>query len=95
MKRILIAIALCFTFIACGEQNSIDQDKYLKVYREILIARETIPNLDSANMEVQKILDKYKYSMKTFKNDAIELQKQGGDFIKIIDSLRKEFRSQP
>lgn len=95
MKRILIALALFFTFIACGEQSSIDQDKYLKVYREILIARETIADSLEANKEVQDILEKYEYTLDRFAEEAMELQRNSGDFLKIVDSLRKEFRAQP
>lgn len=93
MKKIILVCVICFMAVACDEQGNIDKEKYLEAYREILIARETIADSLEANEEVQRILEKYKYTMKSFADDAMKLTKGDGEFLNIIDSLRKEFRA--
>ncbi len=93
MKKFLIAATLCLILISCDDQGNIDKEKYLEAYREILVARETIADSLEANQEVQRILEKYKYTTKSFADDAMKLISEDGEFYQIIDSLRKEFRS--
>ncbi len=92
MKKIIIAFSLCFMLFACDSEGNVDKDKYLKVYKEILVVRESISDSIAANKEVQLILDKYKYTTKSFADETMKLMSQDKDLFNIIDSLRKEFR---
>jgi hypothetical protein len=85
----LFTIVLGFTY--CSKEGfSSDERKFIKTYKEILIARYSIADSVKANQEVMNILKRNGYSFREFLDTFWELRnKDSKRFSAIIDSIRK------
>jgi hypothetical protein len=54
---------------ACSNKKVIEENKFVKVYSDLVIAQDTIPNNPSTfNSEKQKIFARYNVSSEEYKN---------------------------
>jgi hypothetical protein len=81
-----ILISFSFLFFACG--NSIDKEKFINTYREILITRAKFDDSLQANKAVLQVLQQNGYDLQTFQQDFIHLAKNENGFLILIDSMR-------
>ena len=89
MKIFFISIIITFFFIGCGDADNSD-NKLFKVYEDIAVARESIDDIDSANVVIDSILNSYGYTEKEFRKAIFDLRKEDPEmFIQIIDSVKK------
>jgi hypothetical protein len=86
---LLILISACIILVvSCGESNE-EKERFFKAYKEILVARETISDTASANMETAKIIMNNGFTKNEFKDMFISLSKNREEFVRVIDSLRQ------
>lgn len=88
MKKIIVLVTMILAVAAC-DTNSIDEKRFVRTYKDILLTRENIKDLDSANKMVIQVMKKHGYDPITFKNDFEELAKNKERFTKVIDSVRQ------
>lgn len=83
---LIIVSTLVVFFVACSDE--VNKDKFLQIYRQILITRtKTIDSLE-ANKRVLEILKQNNYDEESFKREFYYLAKNENGFLKIIDSMR-------
>ncbi|MEE9431026.1 MAG: hypothetical protein V3V16_08305 [Melioribacteraceae bacterium] len=86
--------------LSCSENNSIDKEILAKTYVDILVAEEYYKNIDSINIEKEKVFKKYSidtasyYStLKSFSSD----KESWNDFFKLantyLDTLKANVKS--
>ncbi len=93
MKKLfcgLILFSFVFLFQCSKDRFSSDERKFIKTYKEILLARYTIADSVKANQEVLKILKRNGFSFRQFLEKFWELKnKDSKRFAELIDSVRK------
>ncbi len=93
MKNYIIAAIVSVFFLAsCGADRA-EEEKFLQIYREILIAREQIADSLKANQRVAEILEKNGYDEPRFRQTFFEFAKDKKRFTEMLDSLRKSVLS--
>ncbi|MBM2813757.1 MAG: hypothetical protein HW421_519 [Ignavibacteria bacterium] len=86
--KYLIAFFTILILVSCSESK--EQEKFLNVYREILIARDSYLDSIKASKEILKIYTKYGFTAETFKKKYFEYAANHQEFIRMIDSLRQQ-----
>ncbi len=88
MKNIIFCLVFIFALSACSQDEN-SEGRFIETYRQILIARETIPDSVQANTAVSKIIQKNGYTESSFKEEFFNLAKDKKSFGNLIDSVRK------
>lgn len=88
MNYILILLSLLL-LSACEQENSIDDEKFLDIYTEVLIARESTTNREKGTEEVNKVLAEHGMTEPEFRKTYLELSKEDPKRLgRLIDSIR-------
>lgn len=88
MKRFsLLICSVCFLFIACSHSDD-DKERFIRTYKEILIARERYQDTSVANAEVKKSYKKNQYTEQTFFEDWKYYTKDPKEFLVMMDTIR-------
>lgn len=87
---VLILFSLVFCIQCSKDKFSSDEKKFIKTYKEIILARYTIEDSVKANQEVLKIIKQNGYSFRQFLETFWELRnKDSKRFSELIDSVKK------
>jgi hypothetical protein len=86
MKKILI-ILIAIAAISCSTKDN-GTDKFLNVYKEILIVREQTSDNEIATKKINSILEKNGYSEAEFREEFMKLSQDKEKFLKLLDSIR-------
>lgn len=91
-KIFLIFLLMVFSFFACQkEKYSSSEKKFMKTYKEILIARYTIEDSIKANKKVKEILKQNGFTFREFLDFSWDLRtKDVKKFNEMMDSIRNE-----
>lgn len=87
-------LVLSILFFSCGSEDSKNEYPVIKIYKEVLIAREVNPDSSIANKKIDSIFQSYGTSEPEFRKRIIEQSQNRDDFIKLIDSLRNSIKSE-
>jgi len=88
MKKILLLLCASFIlFIACSHSDD-DKERFIRTYKEILIARERYQDTTIANAEVKKTYKKNQYTEQTFFEDWKYYVKDPKEFLIMMDTIR-------
>lgn len=90
MKKIIFILLIIF--VSCGTDK--EEERFIRTYRQILIARAESTDSLAANAKVQKILQNNGYTESEFRKIFFTLASKEKDFILIIDSLRNSVRNE-
>jgi len=85
--KIVYILSLMFLFLSCN--NSVDEEKFFSLYKEILIVRSQEEDSTIANPKVKELFKEYNYSEEQFKNDFYLLADKDEKFASKVDSLRR------
>lgn len=88
MKYILILISIII-LTSCEQEKHISDEKFLDIYTEVLIARESTTDREKGTKEVNKVLAKYGMTEPEFRQVMIDIsQKEPKRLGRLIDSIR-------
>ncbi len=95
---ILPLLAFLFTFLSCSNDKVIDEDKFVKVYTDLVIAHDTIPgnyaSFDSVKNTVFKkygiTLEQYDYTVNYYNQDVKRWEGFFNKATAYIDTLRSK-----
>ena len=88
MKYILIILSLLI-LSSCEQEDSIDDKKFLDIYTEVLIARESTTDREKGTEEVNKVLAEHGMTEPEFRKTYLELSKEDPKRLgRLIDSIR-------
>ena len=88
MKKILLFLCTFFIFfIACSHSDD-DKERFIRTYKEILIARERYQDTTTANKEVKKVYKKNQYTEQTFFEDWKYYTQDPKEFLIMMDTIR-------
>lgn len=59
---------LIIIFSGCSQDKTINEDKFVKIYTDLVIAQDTIPNISSFNKAKNKIFERYNISSNDYEN---------------------------
>lgn len=93
MKMKITILLILIALVSCSSDNE-EEIRFMKVYKDILIAREQIQDSLAANNAVDSILKQNGYTQKEFKEAYFELATNSERFISVIDSVRNEIREE-
>lgn len=79
--------------LSCSKTESIDKDKLVDVYANILIIRESESDSLLAIERIDSVLGSYGMTEMEFRQTIFQLSRTDKEFIKIIDSTRNRIRS--
>ncbi len=86
MKKIIILLLVLFA-VSCSKEDK-STDKFLNVYKEILIVREQTSDNEVATKQINSILKKNGYTENQFRAEFMELSKDKEKFLRLLDSIR-------
>ncbi|MGE5479332.1 MAG: hypothetical protein ACM3U1_02785 [Chloroflexota bacterium] len=89
-KKVLLTAALAIgvvIVVACADANR-DRERFMRIYQEVLIARELHSDSLRAEEEVQKILQKNGFTEQSFREEFIKFAQDKDDFIRMMDTIR-------
>lgn len=86
MKKILFLLIFIFA-VSCSTKDD-STEKFLNVYKEILIVREQTSDNEKASSQINTILKKNGYTETKFREEFMELSKDREKFLKLLDSIR-------
>lgn len=88
MKKTLIILSLVMLF-ACSEESEVSQEKFVQIYKEILIARESTSDVEKGTSNVNEVFDKYNISESQFRKMFMKLSAENPKRLtEMIDSVR-------
>jgi hypothetical protein len=86
MKKTLLFLIFLFA-VSCSNKDD-STEKFLNVYKEILIVREQNSDNETATKKINAVLEKNGYTEKEFRAEFIELSQDREKFLKLLDSIR-------
>ena len=86
-RKIFYFISVCILFIACSHSNE-DKERFMKCYKEILVARERYQDTSIANAEVKKTYKRNKYNEQQFFEDWKYYTQDPQEFLIMMDTIR-------
>lgn len=90
MKKMIFILSLV-VFFACGEESKLNDEKFIQVYKEILIARESTPDVQAGTEKVMQILANHGMSEPEFRKMYMKLSSEKPKRLaEMIDSIRHE-----
>jgi Zn-finger nucleic acid-binding protein len=93
--KILLFCSISFICLSsCSGWFGTDKDKFVDTYKDILIARETIPDSTNYEKEYQKILEKHGYNTKSFQEDYYKLSKKPDQLLALMDTARNRAKNE-
>jgi hypothetical protein len=88
MKKLFILIFLSIIFIISCSDSKEQKERFIKTYKEILIARERFSDTAIANTEVRKAFRRHNYSEQTFFEDWQHYTSNPKEFLVMMDTIR-------
>lgn len=74
---------------ACSEENGISEEKFIQIYKEVLLARESTVDREEGTSNVNEVFAKYNISEPEFRGMYMKLSSENPQRLaEIIDSIR-------
>lgn len=86
LKSILMMLLLILIF-SCSHSDD-DKERFIRTYKEILVAREQYQDSSIANAEVKKVYKKNQYTEQTFFEDWKYYVEDSKEFLIMMDTIR-------
>jgi hypothetical protein len=86
MKKILFLLIIIFA-VSCSKKDD-STEKFLNVYKEIVIVREQTSENEAATKQINLILEKNGYTESEFRNEFMKQSQDKVKFLKLLDSIR-------
>lgn len=83
-----MAIILFSVLMSGCSDNKVDEQRFFKVYEEVLQIRSQYEDTAVANPKVKELLKKNNYTNEQFKEEFLELSKNSEVFLRKLDSIR-------
>lgn len=88
MKKTLFILSLIMLF-ACSQESDVSEEKFVQIYKEILIARESTSDTEKATSNVNEVFEKYNMSESQFREMFMKLSAEDPKRLtEMIDSVR-------
>src|SRR6056300_815133 len=88
MKYVLILISIIL-FSSCEQEKKMSDEKFLDIYTEVLIARESTTDREEGTRKVNKVLEKHSMTEPDFRKTYLELSKDDPKRLgRLIDSVK-------
>lgn len=88
MKKILLIFSLVLVY-ACTEESNISEKKFIQVYQEVLLARESTADIEKGTSSVNEVFAKYNISEPEFREMYMKLSSEDPKRLaEMIDSIR-------
>jgi hypothetical protein len=88
MKKFFIYIIIFSAILSCSDSAS-EKKKFLKAYKDIIVARNIYQDTARANEEVSKIYKTNGFTEETFRKKYFEYAQNSKEFLAMLDSARQ------
>lgn len=75
--------------VSCSKKDD-ETNKFLNVYKEIMIVREQTADSEKASIKINNVLKKNGYTEPEFRAKFMELSKDRVKFLRLLDSVRNK-----
>jgi len=88
MKKIILILSLVLVF-ACNDESKTSEEKFIQVYQEVLLARESTADREEGTSNVNEVFAKYNISEPEFREMFMKLSSDNPKRLaEMIDSIR-------
>ncbi|MER3328873.1 MAG: hypothetical protein RIF34_04785 [Candidatus Kapaibacterium sp.] len=88
MKKIILILSLVLVF-ACSEDGGMTDEKFIQIYQEVLIARESTADREAGTSKVNEVFEKYNISEPEFRQMYMKMSSENPKRLaEMMDSIR-------
>lgn len=88
MKKIILILSLVFVF-ACSDDGGMTDEKFIQIYQEVLVARESTADRDAGTSRVNEVFAKYNISEPEFRQMYLKMSSEKPKRLaEMMDSIR-------
>ena len=88
MKKIILILSLAFV-LACSDDGSMTDEKFIQIYQEVLVARESSADREAGTTKVNEVFAKYNISEPEFQKIFFKMAKEKPKRLaEMMDSIR-------
>jgi hypothetical protein len=90
MKKLILIFCLLMAF-SCGDGGQVPEHKFIQIYKEVLIARESTQDREAGTQKVMAIFAKHNISEPEFRKMYMKLSEENPKKLaEMIDSIRHQ-----
>ncbi|MGQ9818644.1 MAG: hypothetical protein ACUVQ1_01775 [Candidatus Kapaibacteriales bacterium] len=91
IKPLMLLLLLGTISLACSKEKfSNDEKKFMEIYKNILITRYTVEDSTIANKQINMLLQKNGFTLKSFYSLFWEIKKKDNQkFLEMMDTIHK------
>lgn len=88
MKKIILILSLVFVF-ACSDDGGMTDEKFIQIYQEVLVARESTADREAGTSKVNEVFAKYNISEPEFRQMYLKMSSEKPKRLaEMMDSIR-------
>ena len=88
MKKIILILSLVLVF-ACSEDEGMSDEKFIQIYQEVLVARESTADREAGTSKVNEVFAKYNISEPEFRRMYLKMASDKPKRLaEMMDSIR-------
>ncbi|MFA7326012.1 MAG: hypothetical protein WC121_05055 [Candidatus Kapaibacterium sp.] len=88
MKKIIMILSLVLVF-ACSDDGGMTDEKFIQIYQEVLVARESTVDREAGTSKVNEVFEKYNISEPEFQKIFFKMAKEKPKRLaEMMDSIR-------
>ena len=88
MKKIIMILSLALVF-ACSDDGGMTDEKFIQIYQEVLVARESTVDREAGTSKVNEVFEKYNISEPEFRQMYLKMSSEKPKRLaEMLDSIR-------
>ncbi|GEM_PF-1502744 len=88
MKKIILILSLVLVF-ACNDEEGMSDEKFIQIYKEVLVARESTADREAGTSKVNEVFAKYNISEPEFRKMFLKMSSEKPKRLaEMMDSIR-------
>jgi|APTNR8051073442_1049403.scaffolds.fasta_scaffold14374_4 hypothetical protein len=88
MKKIILILSLVLVF-ACNNEDGMSDEKFIQIYQEVLVARESTVDREKGTSKVNEVFEKYNISEPEFRKLYLKMASENPKRLaELLDSIR-------
>jgi hypothetical protein len=88
MKKLILILSLVLVF-ACNEDEGMSDEKFIQIYQEVLVARESTADREAGTSRVNEVFAKYNISEPEFRKMFLKMSSEKPKRLaEMMDSIR-------